>query len=146
MRKARALLAVAVWVLGTSTGRAGEAALPAAGVVPFETKSCSCWASCKASCHRFCDWFTYQPLKHSCACSCCLQAPFCCRPPLYAFFLGNCGLPPVAHGTGVVVWEEPSKGPGPDLHKAPPPPFPLNHSTTNGPNGADPMPEAKNQR
>jgi len=150
MRKAPALLAVAVWVLATSRGSAGEAATPGqqpvAGVVTFEAKSCSCWTSSRASCHRFCDWLTYQPLHHSCACNYCLKAPLCCHPPLFAFFLSYCGLAPVAHGTAVMMWEEPSKGPGPDMNKTPPPPSTPNHSTSKGPNGLEPIAPAKTQR
>jgi hypothetical protein len=50
--------------------------------------------------HRPCweqldDWLTYRPLCQSCS-DCCPKPVPCCNAPLYAFFIGNCCVRPVA--------------------------------------------------
>jgi hypothetical protein len=115
MRKACVMLAAAVWILATTACRGEEPAAPVTPVAAVATakgKNCPCRcssrSSCRAFCHRLCDWLTYQPLSRPGPCGCCLKSPQCCRPPLFAFFLGNCCLSPVAGDTAFVNWEEPA--------------------------------------
>ena len=114
MRRAYVWLAAGLWFFGTMACRADEPAAPVkplAAPVCSEGNGCSCWAGCKAFRQRFCDWLLYQPLKQPAECGChsCLKTPLCCRPPLYVYFLGNCGLAHGGCGSAVVTWEEPSR-------------------------------------
>jgi hypothetical protein len=71
--------------------RVGE---PIPSMVPAQPSCLSgpghrpCWAQLD-------DWLTYRPLKQNC-CDCFPKAEPCCSPPLYAFFIGNCCIQPVA--------------------------------------------------
>jgi hypothetical protein len=54
-------------------------------------KNCGLAGRCGDRLHHLCAFLTYREEQQSCGCCCCKQCSMDCYPPLYVFFLDQCG-------------------------------------------------------